>query len=630
MKRIVRSLTGRFGLALVLSTGTALPALPNGGLALQNGGLAIQHDARTREISVSARWPAPRIERDARGDLSLSIEGLSTTIEAGLPAVPVRTIKVALPRGTRLKSVRSTEGAVRTLAGRIRASRSMLPYSWQTMDRTGLTAEEAPRIPAGGYPARRVETSVQVLHHVPVVIVNVYPVMVAASGDTSTVASDARVVVSYEEDPAARGLRRLTESERAHVAALADNPETVSGASPAGDPADPYDYLILSSAPLIAFSGPGGFKDLTDNLAVRSLKARVVDVAAAAAATAGKDLPDKLRNFIKHEYEHSGIRYVLLAADGDASGAGAVIPARRFFQKIRSYDGSWHSLERNIPADLYYSCLDADFDGNGNKVWAEPTDGAGGGDVDLLSEVVVGRMPVKTTAELANFVTKTLAYAASARPRSALLMGEELFAEMNLYGDDYMNQLVGDCADHSYQTHGYGEGWTFTRLYDREHTWGGASALATINEGRFSVVHHLGHSSTSYNMRLSSSRIRKFTNPDPFFYYTQGCYPGDFTENDCFIELMVRHARAAVAAVANTSFGLGPEDPQPATTTTPGASQMLHRRFVDALCSGAADTLGKANQASKEAFIGLSQAPEMRWVFWDAHYFGDPSLKTAR
>ena len=208
-------------------------------------------------------------------------------------------------------------------------------------------------------------------------------------------------------------------------------------------------------------------------------------------------------------------------------------------------------------------------------------------------------------------------------------MGEELFAEMNLYGDDYMNQLVGACTDHSYETHGFTPEWKIAHLYDREHAWGWSTATTTINEGGFSMVHHLGHSNSSYNMRMSSSRIKKFTNPAPFFYYTQGCFPGDFTEDDCFIELLVRHEKSAVAAIANTSFGLGPEDPQPTTTATPGASQMLHRRFVDAVFANV-DSMGRANQASKEAFIGLASAPEMRWVFWDAHYFGDPSLKAVR
>ena len=622
MEPIVRSVLVGLVLPIIVVAvfaGPALAALP--------GGIAIEHDARARELKVSARWSAPRVETNTRGDQAVAIDGLPGTLDAGMPSVPVRTIKVALPRGMRLKAVHTADAPARKLAARVSPAHSMLPYSWQTLDHNTFAIEEAPRIPAAGFPANRVQTSVQVLHHVPVVIVNVYPVVVAADGG-ATVTSDAQVTLSYEPEPAERAFRALTAREAADVAALVDNPESVTQFAPTAEPADAYDYLILSSADLIAYTGAGSLTDLTANLASRGLKARVFDVAKA--ATTGKDLQDKIRNFIRGEYEKSGIRYVLLAADGDESGAGSVIPARRFFQKINSYDGHWHTIQNNIPCDLYYSCLDGDFDGNGNGVWGETTDGKNGGDVDLLAEVVIGRMPMKTTTELKNFVTKTIAYAANTGPQHALLMGEELFAEMNLYGDDYMNQLVGACTDHAYQTQGYGPSWTISHLYDREHSWGGSEAVTKISQGDFAVVHHLGHSNTTYNMRCYSSRIKKFTNPKPFFYYTQGCFPGDFTEDDCFIELMVRHEHAAVAAIANTCYGLGPEDPQANTTVTPGASQMLHRKFVDSICFGGADSMGKANQMSKQAFIGLASAGEMRWVFWDAHYFGDPSLKGAK
>jgi len=549
--------------------------------------------------------------------------GLLSTVEAGKPQVPLSTVKVALPRGMRLASTRSAEVAGARLAGQVRLNHSMLPYSWRELDHSGLTAEAAPRVPAR-YPAQRVQSSVQVLHHTPIAVVNVYPVI--AEGASCDVASEVSVTLAYEPDPAARGERGLTSYEAAAVRAFVDDPELVPAAT-----AEPgYDYLILSSKDLIAFAGPNGFADFAQNLTARGLKSKIVDVADVAASTAGRDLQDKIRNFIRAEYQAHAIRYVLLAADGDRSGAGSVIPVRRMYASVNSYDGSWHTITNEIPADLYYSCLDGDFDGNGNGEWGEPTDGANGGDVDLLAEVVVGRMPMKTAAELSHFVAKTVAFASTARPKNALLMGEELFAEMNLYGDDYMNQLVGACADHGYQTNGFGSDWKIAHLYDKEASWNGSSALTKISSGGFSMVHHLGHSNTEYNMRMYSSKIKKFTNADPFFYYTQGCFPGDFTEDDCFIELLVRAEKGAVAAVANTCYGLGPEDPQPNTTVTPGASQMLHRRFVDASLNAGCESLGRANQASKEAFIGLASAPEMRWVFWDAHYFGDPSLKPPR
>ena len=119
----------------------------------------------------------------------------------------------------------------------------------------------------------------------------------------------------------------------------------------------------------------------------------------------------------------------------------------------------------------------------------------------------------------------------------------------------------------------------------------------------------------------------KFTNANPFFYYTQGCYPGDFTANDCFIEKMVRHEKAAVASIANTAYGLGPEDPDPDSTATPGASQILHRTFINAIFNEGFTNLGAAHQRSKVFHIGYSSTQEMRWVYWVATYFGDPSLE---
>jgi hypothetical protein len=72
---------------------------------------------------------------------------------------------------------------------------------------------------------------------------------------------------------------------------------------------------------------------------------------------------------------------------------------------------------------------------------------------------------------------------------------------------------------------------------------------------------------------------------------------------------------------------LGPEDPDPSQTKTPGASQILHRSFVDILVNQPDLPLGKVHQKSKEARMGYAKTPEMRWVFWGANYFGDPALK---
>ena len=66
--------------------------------------------------------------------------------------------------------------------------------------------------------------------------------------------------------------------------------------------------------------------------------------------------------------------------------------------------------EDTMPADLYYACLDGPYNYDNDGYWGEPHDGTDGGDVDLIADVYVGRACVGSTAEVNNFVTKTVAY----------------------------------------------------------------------------------------------------------------------------------------------------------------------------------------------------------------------------
>lgn len=64
---------------------------------------------------------------------------------------------------------------------------------------------------------------------------------------------------------------------------------------------------------------------------------------------------------------------------------GGIIPAR----------GLKCGDDNNIPADLYYACLDGTFDNNENGIYGEVADAEPGKlDIDLLAEVCVGRAPV--------------------------------------------------------------------------------------------------------------------------------------------------------------------------------------------------------------------------------------------
>ena len=574
-------------------------------------------------LQVTAVYDSGAVSASLQSPGKTLMDGMQWTVEGGMPLVPVQTARLALPAGRTLDHIVVKTGDEVLLKSTITRAGSMVPLSWE---RSMHSVAKGVQPLFSAFPEQPANVSIQWLHGQAIAIVTLYPAQ-ALPGEKVRLTNAITVEIETKESAEPQLGRGLLSHEMKALSAAVDNPDMLSDRSTVSTLANGYDYLIISSQPMMAFAGPNGLADFKAHLESRGLHVQIVDVATIDSTGTGADRAAKIRNYVRDQYRANGIRYLLLAGDGDKTGAGAVIPARPFWSRVNAYTGTWQWVEENIPADLYYSNLDGEFDGNGNGKWGEPTDGANGGDVDLMSELSVGRWPVKTTADLANVVRKTIWMAHTIQPKNVLLMGEELFAELNLYGDDYMNQLVGQCTDHGFQTTGYGQDWAQDHLYDRTGSWSGSQALSKINGGTFSMVNHLGHSNTTYNMRMSSSSISGFRNVNPFFYYTQGCFPGDFTANDCYIEKLLRHTNGAAAAIANTSYGLGPEDPTPSTTTTPGASQMLHRQFINAVFNQRVDSLSRANSDSKEDFIGLANAQEVRWVMWDANFFGDPSLR---
>ncbi|MCL6449924.1 MAG: right-handed parallel beta-helix repeat-containing protein [Acetobacteraceae bacterium] len=184
-----------------------------------------------------------------------------------------------------------------------------------------------------------------------------------------------------------------------------DNPEELEGYGAEPQPVTGgCEHVIITSRSLA-----GSFEPLAQWRRSQGLSSKVVAVEDIYRQYPGRDRAEQVRNFIRYLREQEGVKFVLLGGDADGADVGgesgdAVVPVR----------GLWAAREEtdppNIPADLYYACLDGSFDGDGDGVFGEPNDGEYGGDVDLLAEVYVGRAPVDSAWEAANFVRKTIAY----------------------------------------------------------------------------------------------------------------------------------------------------------------------------------------------------------------------------
>lgn len=586
-------------------------------------GLAVQDS-----IQIPVEFPVLQSARSAN-EMKLSMDGLLNTMQGGLPSVPVRTLKIAVPEGKKfhIASWTSGEKSRTRLNAHAALASAQVPMSWMQNPPKNLPKGSAPSFRGEMFPSVPYEISEQTLHGVKVLIVSIYPVQVGKDLRSLTVAHKGTLDIQFEDGE--KSDTKLFEHQMAEVEKFVDNKEVLDTYRKNGVRGRAaYDYLIISTSNYIGFTGENDLSKFAASLQNAGLKSKIVDMANINnIATTGVDLPEKIHNFIKQEYTESGIRYVLLAGESRTNQPN-FIPTRKLWSKIMAYFGGgmpWTPVELDIPSDTYYSNLDGEFNSNGNAHWGEANDGANGTDVDFLSEVKVGRVALRNTTDLQNFVKKSLRARAEGISKTAALLGEMLFKEKDLYGDEYMDQLIGSVEEHGYKTTGYDNTWKHVKLYDRVSTWSGTVAQSQINKADVGMVNHLGHSNNSTNMRLSTSNISSFANVKPFVYYTQGCYAAGF-DTGSFVDRMEAATNAAVVAIGNTVYGLAPEDPQPTLTKTPGASQMLHRVFIHNLMAVPKVSMGEAHAASKEFFIGLKSAEEVRWVTWTATFFGDPSL----
>jgi hypothetical protein len=576
-------------------------------------------------IKIAVSLPMATIDRLQSGASSIRIEGLMNTIDSHSPSVPFKSYQLLLPPGTRVLNTTFSVDTLEEFRTTLAHPTPMRPISWISR---GERPTPSSFLPSATTIERHVTHSLQSLHGASLLLLNLFPVAADPSGVVSVAYTG---TITVELEPTAQNLdapRPLTPTQRAEIATLVDNPEALADRATLIETDATYDYLILASKNLVAYQGEGDLSKLVANLQMRGLRARVATIEEVTAATAGADTAAKLRNYIRAEYQQNGIQFVLLVGDDDQRAGTNTVPSRKFFGSVNAFDGtSWSILKENIPADLYYGCLDGDFDGNGNGVWGESTDGPNGGDVDLLCEVAVGRVTAETKEHLSNFVLKTIQITTTPLSRTTLLAGEMLFPRQGINGADYLEQLLGKVVEHGYETQGYSAPWTVDKLADTKNSqWSGTAAINALNGSKYLIVNHLGHSNEYYNMRFRNSELGRITNKSPFFLYTQGCLPSRFTINDSIHESMLRQRTGPFAIIGNTTYGLAPEDPAPNETKTPGASQMLHRSFTDLLNTQPEMALGRMHQKSKERFLRYASTPEMRWVFWGANYFGDPAI----
>ena len=597
--------------------------------------------------ALTSRWvvkfEAPRLVETVDGIVA-DLPGCDQDGEPGAPQLPVRGWTVPVPDGFEPCDIRIIPGKTVSLqlARPVAFAQEAIPLSADPRNVQRTKRDEAFYQRSTRFPAFEKEEGKRqrsdYRHGQQELTLALHPVQVIPSENVLLAHGELAIEVTWQpvtQDDAKRRkdkIRKLSSRTFSLGGATGETVTPLAMADALSTSLTPLtvDHLIIAPSALTNAPAPWNLSALTAARGLMNLSSKVVATEWIYANYSGRDNAERIRNFICDAYETWSTRYVLLI------GIAQYLPTRNLYC---SFSGNTAS----IPSDsIYYGCLDGDFDYDGDKVYGEIGDGIGGGDVDLVAEVQVGRFPVANTSELSRMIRKTLTYeaqAASALTRTATV-GEYLgFGGAADYATGAMEQIRLGATDAGFTSLGI-ENPAYesffdsdTTLYDTpELSWLWTDMLGLLNQN-IHVFNHLGHGAPRYCFKMNAGltavkqAISSLSNSLPYFIYSQACDVGRFDDNsDCFAEQVVTATNGPVATLINTRYGWGYQG------TIDGPSQRFQRKYWDGIFSSHAHQFSSANMHSKEQLrhlVSPTAGNVFRWCYYELSLFGDPATPFA-
>jgi len=615
--------------------------------------LLVPFAAQAEEISLEVAFDAPVHDRTVLGDV-LAVSGAGLHALPGEPLLPERAFTFILPQGHVPANVRVESASTEILADTYDIAPAQLPVPLSGRFRPLITPRDALIYDSSNaYPENWAEVGpVQYKRGFALVGVIVHPLSYRpATGRVERLVS-ARLVLTTRPGGRVSPLLRDTADDDAAVLQSADVATALGTYAqritrgPLQLPPGDYPYLIVTPQAYENLGGEYSLEALRDARTAEGLTGNIVTVEwiqanyAGTRPDGGQDDATRIREFLTDAYAEWNTSYVLLVGDADGGDEGGesgdnLLPVRGLYVDPRHPEAA----ADHLPSDLYYACLDGTFDNDADGIYGEENDGVGGGEVDLMAELYVGRLPADRVSEVQDFVAKTLYYEAGAGVwlQDVLMVGELLWDDpMEVWGGDAMDELITGSDVGGYITLGFDSFPFFvcSTLYDRDQPQGEyweAQDLTPLLDAGPHIVNHLGHSNNTYNMRLMNNNVNDLINTHPFLHYSQGCYNGAFdnclgpeyynriTTQDCIAEHLVTEAHGAFATISNSRYGWG-------SFMADGPSQRFHREFWDAFFGEGMSTIGQAHFDSKEDSANVFDDPYYRWVGFESNLLGDPAV----
>ena len=363
-----------------------------------------------------------------------------------------------------------------------------------------------------------------------------------------------------------------------------------------------YPYVIIATDITLE-----AYRPLADWRTETGLQAKLINLDSIETDYTGVDTEEKIRNFIKDAVANWNTQFVLIGENVKN------IPIR-YAHAMDCEMGS--SSDNRLGADLYYSDLDGSWNDDGDDIYGEVDDG-----VDLLPDVLVGRVPATSYEEAAGYVTKVLNYEQS--PSLDALM-DCLFIAGILWEDPFTD---GGDAKNIAAEYVPAQFQPMEKMYETADTLNLEVLLNRLNIGGH-FYNHNGHGSSSgipiVHETFSSAMAYSLTNlTRPWICYSVGCYTADLGATKCFAQQFVCNPNGgAICYIGNYRYGWGmPGNPGF------GYSDRYDTQFFKMLFESDNPVLGQIFADHKAYFAGLSrQANVFRWIQYQLNLLGDPAI----
>lgn len=584
----------------------------------------------TEQITMTYSFQSPKIEKvSVAGDIfdRITIARTEGFGQPGQPVLPAVGSRLLLPFGTEVTNIEViAEGKVsigknHRIEPGLCPTKSSSDFSYPALVDLNVSIYNSDQLfPSDPYK----NLGVQLFRGFPILIVRLHPVQYIPSTGELFYSPIVHLRVHLQQNAKSIELFRGLPVDFREIESRIDNPEVISSYAGTATSGKSYDLMILTVPGLEEAFLP--LMDYHNSMGMTTEIHSTADV--------GSNDPNAIREYVRDRYLSDGIEYLLIGADDDE------IPSKDLFAPFMWLDYGtmtyMYDTIADMPGDLYFGCLDGPYNFDSDTLWGEPTDGEGGGEVDLVAEVYVGRAPVDNVADVDRFVSKTLRFLQTNRSdfaRKVLLAGEWLGkGGVSEYSKPAMQEYKDSSDANGFITYGFSTDlYAVDELYDRDSpvlNWPVEELCSFINRSP-QIVMHYGHANTDYAMKMFKAEVTSdFQNNEPFFLYSLGCYAGNFDGHECWAEYAtVKSEQAAVAAVMNARFGSSAY-----YESTDGSSHRFGREFFDAVYSPLENKpeLGRANQDSKEDNLYRLDERSMRWCYLQTNLFGDPTVALKR